>query len=114
MLNYLIPSYGRFFFMIISVYIYYNTYRTISLGIIPVLLFPSFYITYTVIKYPENLNWKGNPNIPKEDNFITELNELIKNPYKTLLIFIPIYVIVSLLIYKKTIKKILIKILNYF
>ena len=54
MLSYFIPTYARFVLMIIAFYIYYHTYGKISLGIIPVLIFPSFYITYTIFKYPEN------------------------------------------------------------
>jgi hypothetical protein len=113
MLSYFIPKYARFVLMIIAFYIYYHTYEKISLGIIPVLIFPSFYIAYTIFKYPENLNWKGEPVIPDEDGFISELNELISNPYATMIIFIPVYMIISVGLYKKKFKNIAQKLYKY-
>ena len=106
MLSYFVPSYARFFIMLIAFYIYYHTYKKISLGIIPVLLFPSFYIAYTVLKYPENLNWKGEPHIPEETGFIDELNELVDDPHLTMIIFIPIYILITILLYQKKFKNI--------
>ena len=113
MFSYFIPTYARFVLMIIAFYIYYHTYGKISLGIIPVLIFPSFYITYTIFKYPENLNWKGKPVIPEEDGFISELNELVSDPYASMIIFIPLYMIISVGLYKKKFKNLFIKLKNY-
>ena len=106
MFSYFIPSYARFILMLLAFYIYYHTYKKISFGLIPVLLFPSFYIAYIILKYPENLNWKGEPKIPEEDGFISELNGLISDPYLTMVIFVPIYILVSILLYQKKFKNI--------
>lgn len=104
--NYLIPSYIRLFLTAFGVYIYYNTYKKISGGIIPVLIFPSFYIAYMVFMYPENLNWRNkNPTIPGENGFYDELNKLIKDPYYTVIIFIPIYLLITGILYHDKIKK---------
>jgi len=105
-LTYLIPTFSRIVLISISVYIYYNTYGKISAGLIPVLLFPSFYIAYMVIKYPENLNWKNkNPSIPGEGSIIDELNNLIKDKYETFTLFIPLYLFITGLLYKKQINR---------
>ena len=101
MISYFLPSYTRFVLMIIAFYIYYNTYGKISLGIVPALLFPSFYITYTIFKYPENLNWKIKSTVPEEGGTIDELNQLISDPYATIVIFIPIYILITVLLYQK-------------
>ena len=101
MISYFLPSYTRFVLMILAFYIYYHTYGKISLGIVPVLLFPSFYITYTVFEYPENFNWKKKATVPDEDGIIDELNKLVDDPYATMVIFIPIYILITVLLYQK-------------
>ena len=110
-IRFFIPTFSRLVLISLSIYIYYNTYKKISAGIIPVLLFPSFYIVYMVIKYPENLNWKNdNPTVPGEGSIIDELNYLIQNKYTTVTLFIPLYLIITSALYKKQIAKIY----NYF
>ena len=98
------PSLNRVILSIIAIYIYYNIYGRISGGIIPVLFFPTFYIAYIFIKYPENLNWKNkNPTVPKE-GFIIELNEIFKSEYQSAIIFILLYMLLNLFLYKNFIK----------
>ena len=105
-LRYFIPSLSRLVLLSIAAYIYYNTYREISAGLIPALLFPSFYIAYMIIRYPENLNWKNkNPTIPGEGSAIDELNTLISNKYETITLFIPLYLLITSALYKEQLNK---------
>jgi len=98
------PSLNRVILSIISIYIYHNIYGKIGGGIIPVLFFPTFYIAYIFIKYPENLNWKNkNPIVPDKD-FITLLNDIFQSKYQAVIIFIIMYVLLNLFLYKNFIK----------
>ena len=98
------PSLNRVILSIIAVYIYYNIYGKISGGIIPILFFPTFYIAYIFIKYPENLNWKNNnPTIPGE-GLIVELNEIFEGEYQAVIIFFVLYTFLNLFLYKNYIK----------
>ena len=99
-LNFFKPSINRVILSFIALCIYYNTYREISGGVIPVLLFPAFYIAYIAIKYPENLNWNKTPSIPP-DGFVTELNGLLGSGY----LFIPVYILLNLFLYEKFIRR---------
>ena len=104
-IKFLIPGGSKLAVMGFATYIYYNTYRKISSGIIPVLIFPVFYIAYMVFEYPENLNWRNeNPTIPKT-GLIYELNDLTENPTETILIFIPIYLLFTYITYKGIINR---------
>jgi hypothetical protein len=104
MIFWLRPSLNRIILSIIAIYIYHNIYGQISGGIIPILFFPTFYIAYIFIKYPENLNWKNkNPTVPKE-GFIVELNEIFKGQYQSAIIFILLYMFLNLFLYKNFIK----------
>lgn len=98
------PTANRFVLSALAVYIYHNIYGKISGGIIPILFFPSFYIAYIFIKYPENLNWKNkSPTIPA-GGFITELNTLIHGEWKTTILFLILYISLNIFLYKKNIK----------
>ena len=98
------PSLNRVILSIIAVYIYHNIYGEIGGGIIPILFFPTFYIAYIFIKYPENLNWKNkNPTVPKE-GFIVSLNDILKEDYIAVIIFIVLYISLNLFMYKNLIK----------
>lgn len=99
------PSLNRVILSIIAVYIYYNIYGEISGGIIPILFFPTFYIAYIFIKYPENLNWRNkNPTVPKE-GFIVELNEIFEGKYEAVIIFFVLYISLNFFLYKNLIKR---------
>ena len=98
------PSLNRVILSIIAVYIYRNIYGEIRGGIIPILFFPTFYIAYIFIKYPENLNWRNtNPIIPEED-FITSLNDIFQSKYQAVIIFIIMYILLNMFLYKNLIK----------
>ena len=98
------PSLNRLILSAIAVYIYHNIYGQIGGGIIPILLFPSFYVAYIFIKYPENLNWRNtNPIIPEED-FITSLNDIFQSKYQAVIIFIIMYILLNMFLYKNLIK----------
>jgi hypothetical protein len=98
------PSLNRIIISMIAVYIYHNIYGKIGGGIIPILFFPTFYIAYIFIKYPENLNWRNtNPIIPEED-FITSLNDIFQSKYQAVIIFIIMYILLNMFLYKNLIK----------
>jgi len=98
------PSLNRVILSIIAVYIYHNIYGEIQGGVIPILFFPTFYIAYIFIKYPENLNWRNkNPTIPP-DGFIKSLNDILKEKYISVIIFFVLYVALNIFLYKNLIK----------
>ena len=103
------PSFHRIVLTIISASVYHNTYSHSNIswikgGLIPALLFPSFYISYMYIYYPENFNYKNkNPTVP-ETGLITEFNNLIHSPFNTILIFCLLYLLINFFIYKKALK----------
>ena len=98
------PSLNRVILSIIAVYIYRNIYGEIRGGIIPILFFPTFYIAYIFIKYPENLNWKNkNPTVPKEV-FIVSFNDILKENYIAVIIFFILYISLNFFLYKNFIK----------
>ena len=98
--NFFKPSFHRIILTIIAVSVYHNTYSkeghdlwrdVIKGGIIGPLLFPSFYLSYMYIYYPENFNYKNtNPTIPTT-GLITELNTVINSPINSILIFVLLY-----------------------
>jgi len=104
-LSYFAPSMNRILLTILAISVYRNTYSHIDInwirgGLIPALLFPSFYISYMYIYYPGNFNYLNiNPIIP-EGGLITELNTLIHSAYKTILIFITLYLSLNVILYK--------------
>tara|TARA_B100001093_G_C26843705_1_gene1021758 strand:- start:1319 stop:1690 length:372 start_codon:yes stop_codon:yes gene_type:complete len=109
-INLLTPSYLRIIIIFIAVYIYYNTYRKLSIKMIPLMLFPSFYIAYMTINYPENLNWRNpSPTIPSEHNVREEYKLLSKNKYKTITLFLPVYLLINYLLHKNKIDAIIYK-----
>ena len=85
------PSLNRIILTIIALSVYNNTYshshkKLFRGGIIPVILFPSFYIAYMYVYYPENFNYKNkNPTIP-ETGLINELNKLLGSEIEILFI----------------------------
>jgi len=104
-LSHLKPSLNRVILSIIATYIYRNIYGEISGGIIPVLLFPSFYIAYIFLYYPENLNWKNEkPTIP-EGNLVEELNILLNSSIVSIAIFGILYLSLNVFLYKNYIYK---------
>ena len=109
-INFFKPSYHRTLLTIFSLLIYNNTYSNTSVhilsgGIIAPLLFPSFYLAYMYIYYPENFNYKNkNPTIP-DTGLINEMNKLSNSPYKTIFLFLILYIFSNYLLYGDKIKK---------
>jgi len=109
LINHFKPSFHRIVLTIITISVYHNTYSHSNInwikgGLIPALLFPSFYISYMYVYYPENFNYKNpNPTVPKT-GLITELNNLIHSPFKTIFIFLLLYLSVNFFLYKKSFK----------
>jgi len=105
-LVYFRPSINRILLTILAISVYHNTYSHSDInwirgGLIPALLFPSFYISYMYIYYPGNFNYiNKNPIIPKS-GLITEFNTLINSKYKTVLIFITLYLLLNYFLYKE-------------
>lgn len=110
-LNYFRPSINRVILTIIAISVYNNTYSKtgkglIGLGIIPVVFFPSFYLAYMYIFYPENFNYKNkNPTIP-ETGLINEMNKVLSSRTEIVIIFIILYLLLTSVLYKKTLNKI--------
>lgn len=114
--NFLKPSFHRIILTAGAISVYYNTYyykgKLLSGGILAPLLFPSFYLAYMYIYYPENFNYTNtNPTIP-ETGLIKEMNKFINSPSKTLLLFIILYIFITFILYKKKFKNL--PILNKF
>lgn len=102
------PSFHRIILTIGAVSVYYNTYyytgKLLSGGIIAPMFFPSFYLAYMYIYYPENFNYTNkNPTIP-ETGLIREINKFINSPSKTLLLFLLLYIFMTFILYKKKFK----------
>ena len=109
LLSHFKPSFHRIVLTIIAISVYHNTYshsdiNWIKGGLIPALLFPAFYISYMYVYYPQNFNYENkNPTIPAK-GIITEFNNLIHSPFKTIFIFLLLYLSVNFFLYKKALK----------
>ena len=109
-LEYFTPSINRILLTILAFSVYHNTYSHSDInwirgGLIPVLLFPSFYISYMYIYYPGNFNYINKNAIIPEGGLITELNTLIHSKYETVLIFITLYLLLNYFLYKEKVDK---------
>ena len=101
------PSFHRIFLTTISISVYRNTYYNSDYdlqSLIGALIFPSFYLAYMYIFYPENFNYKNkNPTIP-ESGFTKELSILKNSPLRTIYLFLILYLYFTYFLYEKKIK----------
>jgi hypothetical protein len=118
--NFFSISTHRIILTIIAFSVYHNTYsdsnnenyetyfdNIFKGGVLFPIIFPSFYISYMYVYYPENFNYNNkNPTIPKT-GLVNEFNILINSPWKTLILFIILYLFFTFILYKKQFKKII-------
>ena len=107
-INFFKPSFHRIVLTLLALSVYHNTYshtnNKLNGAILGPVIFPSFYLAYMYIYYPENFNYiNKNPTVP-DTGLFNEINKFINSPSKTIILFTILYLFFTFFLYKKKFK----------